>query len=96
MFWPKWRGPRKRSRTRARGFAHALGRVRVAQQGAHPLAEGTEVARPDQAAGAAVFDLVLDPADRVATTGRPFHIASETVSPKPSARLFCATTSARR
>ena len=31
-----------------------------------------------------------------ATTGRPFHIASATVRPKPSARLFCATTSARR
>ena len=31
-----------------------------------------------------------------ATTGRPFHIASETVSPKPSARLFWTTTSARR
>ena len=31
-----------------------------------------------------------------ATTGRPFHIASATVRPKPSARLFCTTTSARR
>src|SRR5450755_3130944 len=28
--------------------------------------------------------------------GRAFHIASATVSPKPSARLFCTTTSARR
>ena len=36
------------------------------------------------------------PPTRVATTGRPFHIASATVSPKPSARLFWATTSARR
>ena len=32
---------------------------------------------------------------RVATTGRPFHIASATVSPKPSATLFWATTAAR-
>ena len=30
------------------------------------------------------------------TTGLPFHIASATVSPKPSARLFCTTTAARR
>ena len=32
----------------------------------------------------------------MATTGRPFHIASATVRPKPSAMLFCTTTSARR
>ena len=36
------------------------------------------------------------PPTRLATTGRAFHIASATVSPKPSARLFCTTTSARR
>ena len=47
----------------ARGFAHALGRVRVEQQAAHPLAEGGEVARLDEVARATVFDLVLDPAD---------------------------------
>ena len=36
------------------------------------------------------------PPTRLATTGRPFHIASATVRPKPSARLFWTTTSARR
>ena len=29
-------------------------------------------------------------------TGRPFHIPSDTVSPNPSARLFCAMTVACR
>ena len=33
---------------------------------------------------------------RCATTGRDFHMASTTVSPKPSARLFCTTTLACR
>ena len=33
---------------------------------------------------------------RLATTGRAFHMASATVRPKPSAMLFCTTTSARR
>ena len=36
------------------------------------------------------------PPIRLATTGRAFHIASATVRPNPSARLFCTTTSARR
>ncbi len=36
------------------------------------------------------------PPTREPTTGRSFHIASVTVRPKPSARLFCTTTSARR
>ena len=36
------------------------------------------------------------PPRRDPTTGRSFHIASVTVRPKPSARLFCTTTSARR
>src|SRR5450755_4926805 len=34
------------------------------------------------------------PPMRLATTGRPFHIASATVSPNPSARLFWTTTAA--
>ena len=54
-YWPRWREPRKRSRGAPRP---ALGRVRVLQQGAHPLTEGTEVARRDEAARAAVLDLV--------------------------------------
>ena len=36
------------------------------------------------------------PPTRLATTGAPFHMASATVSPNPSARLFCTTTVARR
>jgi hypothetical protein len=36
------------------------------------------------------------PPTRDATTGRSFHIASATVSPNPSAMLFCTTTSDRR
>ena len=36
------------------------------------------------------------PPTAVATTGRDFHIASATVSPKPSAMLFWTTTSAAR
>ena len=36
------------------------------------------------------------PPTAVATIGRPFHIASATVSPKPSAMLFCTTTDALR
>ena len=36
------------------------------------------------------------PPTRLATIGRAFHMPSETVSPKPSARLFCTITSARR
>ena len=36
------------------------------------------------------------PPIRLATTGRRFHIASATVSPNPSARLFWTTTSAAR
>ena len=36
------------------------------------------------------------PPTPLTTTGRPFHIASATVSPKPSASDFCTTTSARR
>ena len=36
------------------------------------------------------------PPTRLAITGRPFHIASVTVSPNPSTRLFCTTTSACR
>ncbi len=36
------------------------------------------------------------PPTRDATTGRPFHIGSVTVSPKPSTRLFCTTTAACR
>ena len=36
------------------------------------------------------------PPTRLATTGRCFHIASTTVSPKPSARLFWVTTVAWR
>ena len=37
-------------------------------------------------------DLRFDPADPGGTTGRPFHIASATVRPKPSARLFRVIT----
>ena len=36
------------------------------------------------------------PPTRLPITGRCFHIASVTVRPNPSARLFCTTTSARR
>src|SRR5664280_165697 len=36
------------------------------------------------------------PPTALATSGRPFHIASVTVSPNPSGRLFWTTTSARR
>ena len=36
------------------------------------------------------------PPTALATTARPFHIASQTVSPNPSRRLFCTTTVARR
>ncbi len=36
------------------------------------------------------------PPTALATTGRAFHIASVTVSPKPSRRLFCTTTAACR
>ena len=36
------------------------------------------------------------PPTAVATIGRPFHIASETVRPKPSAMDFCTTTEALR
>ena len=36
------------------------------------------------------------PPIRLATTGRPFHIASATVSPKPSATLFCGHAPPRR
>ena len=36
------------------------------------------------------------PPTALATTGRPFHIASVTVSPKPSRRLFWITTAAWR
>ena len=48
------------------------------------------VLEPDEIVGVvqqhpalAVDDLVLDAADREATTGRPFHIGSVTVSPNP-------------
>jgi hypothetical protein len=34
------------------------------------------------------------PPTAVTTTGRDFHVASATVSPKPAARLFCTTTAA--
>ena len=37
--------------------------MRVFEQGAHLLAETAEVMRFDEAPGATVFDLVLDPAD---------------------------------
>ena len=71
--------------------------VRVVQQGAHARAEGRAghaarrarpCARPRSGPGCRPRAL--------ATTGRAFHIASATVRPKPSARLFCTTTSARR
>ena len=42
------------------------------EQDAHLLAEGAEVERVDQAAGAAVLDLVLDPADSRRDHGASF------------------------
>src|SRR2546427_565444 len=40
----------------------------------------------------AIWSMIPPTAEPI--TGRPFHIPSETVSPKPSARLFCAMTGA--
>ena len=50
----------------------------------------------DEVAVVALADLQLDAPARPPTTGRPFQSPSLTVSPKPSRRDFCSTTSAAR
>jgi hypothetical protein len=42
----------------------------------------------------AIWSMIPPTAEPI--TGRPFHMPSDTVSPKPSARLFCAMTVACR
>src|SRR5215218_10860863 len=80
-----------------RRHAQPLGLVAVGQQGLECPAEADQVAWVlQQQPAVAVVDLVLDAPTRLARTGRAFHIASATVSPNPSARLFCTITSARR
>jgi hypothetical protein len=70
---------------------------RIVDQGADRGAVSGEVERiVEQHSRLAVDDLVLDAPDPTGHDGRAFHIASATVSPKPSARLFCTTTAARR
>ena len=78
------------------GRSKAAGVFVVRQQAHEDTAHRLQVHRiVEQDSALAVDDLILDAADRfVATTGRAFHIASATVSPKPSARLFWTTTSA--
>ena len=51
--------------------------------------------RPDMAVADPVAAPAATSATADATTGLAFHIASVTVSPNPSTRLFCTTTVAR-
>ena len=61
----------------------------IAQEPFDRRAEARKIVRVlNQKAGLAVDDLVDDSPTALATTGRLFHIASATVSPNPSARLF--------
>ena len=92
------RSPRKRSctvwRPAAPRAAHSSGSPnRVLSASPRPR---TSVGSLEEDSVDHVGDLVLDPTHAEATTGRPFHIASVTVSPKPSTRLFCTTMVARR
>ena len=80
-----------------RRASQPLGKLVVLENQFEHAREGGQVVRiVDQETVTSVSDLVLDPADLLATTGFPFHIASMTVSPNPSARLFCTTTCACR
>ena len=55
-----------------------------------PVSAGSSTSRPSRPS--VIWSAM--PPTRVATTARDFHIASVTVSPKPSARLFWSTTAA--
>ncbi len=79
------------SNTGAGGVTEPVGEAPIVEEAFHGCGEAFEVVRVDQQAIAVVDDLVLDTADRLATIGRAFHIASVTVSPNPSTRLFCTT-----
>ena len=96
-YWRRWRGPRNRSRTASRALS-PMARARSA-----PRADSAPRRRtpPDRRASTRtpVSPSTICsrmPPTRLATTGRAFHIASATVRPNPSARLFCTTMSARR
>ena len=79
---------------RLRRCAHALRAVRIREQLADPARRspaGRAARRASPCSPSSIWSWM--PPTAVATTGRPFHIASATVSPKPSAMLFCTTTS---
>ena len=80
----------------AGGGAKRLSPALVMQHAGQLRCEAVEVAWPDELTHEAVLGLIPDAATRLATTGRPLHIASATVRPNPSARLFCTTMSVRR
>ena len=60
------------------------------------LSKGGEIRRILEQQTGSGSDLLSDPADREASTALDFHMPSATVSPKPSARLFCTITVAWR
>jgi hypothetical protein len=89
-------GGRGRGRARVRARLRPCARPRVGRAAGRSPARRRRrgrAARPGSRA--AVFDLVLDPPPRIATTGRPVHIDSATVARSPRG-LVWATTSARR
>ena len=75
------RGPPRRSRRRARGRASSSSQARPKRARSRGSSSSTPVTP------STIWSWI--PPALLATTGRAFHIASATVSPKPSARLFC-------
>ena len=74
------------------GGAEAVGERRVVEQADHRRGEPRRGRRGRSArrrGRATIWSWI--PPTRLATTGRAFHIASVTVSPNPSTRLFCTT-----
>ena len=66
--------------------------VGTAQEGGESLAERGEIGRVLEQETRSRRDLGRDPPTLEATTAFCFHMPSATVSPKPSARLFCTIT----
>ena len=97
VYCSRWRSPRN-SPTAARAPGRPAARRSAGREEArNGRAErgevvGSSIRRPCLA----VHDLVQDPADGAGDDRLRFHIASATVRPKPSARLFWTTTVAWR
>src|SRR3954447_10711859 len=96
-YWVRWRTPRNSSRTRCCAAAPSRSRRAGSSTSSRTVAPKATMSvgstsTPDSPS--TIWSWI--PPTRLATTGRPFHIASATVSPKPSARLFWTTTDERR